>query len=472
MRKTKIICTLGPAVDSVEALEGLIEHGMDAARFNFSHGTHESHLAMLEKLKQAEQETGACIPTILDTKGPEIRITTFRNGESPLKQGDTFTLTTEPGWGEDRKISVTYNRLHEEIRPGAHILLDDGLIDLQVREIRGRDILCTVVTGGVLSNNKSINLPDTNIALPALTERDLEDLAFGAEHGFDFVAASFVRSASDVNNIRKALEKVGGGDIRIIAKIENREGVRNMREILEVSDGVMVARGDLGVEVPAREVPVLQKKIISIAADMGKAAVTATQMLDSMIHNPRPTRAEVSDVANAVYDGTGAVMLSGETASGRYPIDAVRVMSDIVSYTEEHLDYWSKLRTDIPDGDTSVGLATTHACVTMAKDLDAKAIVVATETGRSARMIARFRPECPILALTASEKVRRHLMLNWGTTAYLTKKAASTDQIFAAAAEQVVKAGFAKKNDIVVFTAGIPTGRSGSTNLVKAQVIE
>ena len=326
MRKTKIICTLGPAVDSEEMIRKLILAGMNAARFNFSHGTHESHLAQLTKLKRVRDELGIPVAAIMDTKGPEIRIKTFKDGRIELKKDDIFTLTTADCEGNATRVSVTYANLHNEVVPGNHILVDDGLIDLLVQEIKGQEIVCTVENGGPLSNNKSINIPDVHILLPSLTEKDKEDLKFAVENDFDFIAASFVRTASDVEDIRAWLNECGGEKIRIISKIENREGVDNLAEIIAASDGVMVARGDLGVEIPAQEVPILQKKMIKATTMAGKPVITATQMLDSMIRNPRPTRAEVSDVANAVFDGTSCVMLSGETASGKYPIEAVEAM--------------------------------------------------------------------------------------------------------------------------------------------------
>lgn len=471
MRKTKIICTLGPAVDSEKAIEGLIRAGMDAARFNFSHGTHESHLATYQRLCRVRQAIGTPVAAILDTKGPEIRIREFAGGKADLKEGGTFTLTTEDVPGDGEKVSVTYPELHLALKPGSRVLLDDGLIALRVREIAGRDIRCTVETGGVLTDHKSINLPDTHVELPAITDRDIDDLNFAAENGFDFIAASFTRCAEDVRGIRKVLKKAGGEDIRIIAKIENREGVEHLDEILEAADGIMVARGDLGVEVPAKEVPVLQKEMIGKALSMGKLAVTATQMLDSMIRNPRPTRAEVSDVANAVCDGTGAVMLSGETASGKYPLEALKVMADVVSYAEEHIDYWQHFAGSSFDGTAPISDAITHACCMTAMDLDAKAILTATHSGHTARMIARFRPACPIAALTTSERVRRQLSLNWGTVSYLCGDVDSTDHIFELTVRTALEQGLVLRGDTVVITAGIPIGHSGSTNLIKAQVV-
>ena len=339
MRKTKIICTPGPAVDNVEMVRALIEGGMDAARFNFSHGTHEEHLERLNRLKAVRDTMGRPIATILDTKGPEIRIRSFAERSITLEAGDTFTLTTEEITGNRERVSVSYPRLHEELSPGQEILIDDGLVAIRVERIEGTDIVCTVENGGVLSANKSINIPGVHIQLPALTEKDVEDIRFGVENDFDFIAASFVRCAADVEAVRAVLRDCGGDDVRIIAKIENQEGVDNIDDILAAADGVMVARGDLGVEIPAAQVPILQKRMIRKGLQLGKLVITATQMLDSMIRNPRPTRAEVSDIANAVYDGTSCVMLSGETAGGTYPLEALRTMAGIVTETESAIDY-------------------------------------------------------------------------------------------------------------------------------------
>ncbi len=472
MRKTKIICTLGPAVDSEEMVRKLIIAGMNAARFNFSHGTHESHLAQLLKLRRVRDELGCPVAAIMDTKGPEIRIKTFKNGPVELKKGDTFTLTTADCEGDNTKVSVTYLNLHEEVAPGNHILVDDGLIDLLVESINGKEITCTVENGGPLSNNKSINIPNVHILLPSLTDKDREDLKFACENDFDFIAASFVRKASDVEDIRACLHEHGGDNIRIIAKIENREGVDNLEEIVAVSDGVMVARGDLGVEIPAHEVPILQKKMIRITTMSGIPVITATQMLDSMMRNPRPTRAEVSDVANAVFDGTSCVMLSGETASGKYPIEAVEAMVATVTAAEEAIDYWHRFREKSAYIDcTAISNAITHTCCMAAMDLNAKAILAPTESGYTAKVISRFRPACSIVALCQSEKVRRQLSISWGVASYLTGFVDSTDRLFSLTVDVAVKEGAVEPGDTVVITAGVPIGQSGTTNLIKAQVV-
>ena len=472
MRKTKIICTLGPAVDSEEMIRKLILAGMNAARFNFSHGTHESHLAQLTKLKRVRDELGIPVAAIMDTKGPEIRIKTFKDGRIELKKDDIFTLTTADCEGNATRVSVTYANLHNEVVPGNHILVDDGLIDLLVQEIKGQEIVCTVENGGPLSNNKSINIPDVHILLPSLTEKDKEDLKFAVENDFDFIAASFVRKASDVEDIRAWLNECGGEKIRIISKIENREGVDNLAEIIAASDGVMVARGDLGVEIPAQEVPILQKKMIKATTMAGKPVITATQMLDSMIRNPRPTRAEVSDVANAVFDGTSCVMLSGETASGKYPIEAVEAMVSTVKAAESAINYWGRFREhSLQPGVSTINDAITHTCCLTAMDLGATAILAPTESGYTAKVISRFRPACPIVAVCQSEKVRRQLAISWGVHSYLTGFVDSTDRLFSMSVEVARKEGAVKCGDTVVITAGVPIGKSGTTNLIKAQVV-
>ena len=471
MRKTKIICTLGPAVDNEDMIRALIRGGMNAARFNFSHGNHADHLERLNRLKAIRDSMGRPVATILDTKGPEIRIKTFETQSVELKSGETFTLTTLDVPGNQSRVSVTYENLHQEVEPGQQILIDDGLVAIRVDRIEERDIICTVENGGPLSANKSINIPGAHIQLPALTERDAEDIRFGVENDFDFIAASFVRQAADVEAIRKVLHDCGGDYVKIIAKIENQEGVDNIDGILAAADGIMVARGDLGVEIPAAKVPVLQKEMIQKSLAAGKLVITATQMLDSMIRNPRPTRAEVSDVANAVFDGTSCVMLSGETASGKYPLDALAVMDGIVTEAEGAIDYWKEFLESRLAVNKNINDAITHTCCLTAMDLDAKAILTATNSGHTARMIARFRPACPVAALTMFEKVRRQLALYWGVIPYLAGEVNSTDRIFSLCAEVGLKEGLVQNGDTVVITAGVPLGRTGSTNLLKAHVI-
>lgn len=462
---------MGPAVDNEEKLRALMLAGMDAARFNFSHGTHESHLALLTKVKRVRDELGAAVATILDTKGPEIRVKTFASGSVTLTEGATFTLTTRDVPGDESCVSVTYSNLHNELKPGCRVLIDDGLIELRVEEVRGQDIVCTVACGGPLSSNKSINIPDVHIQLPSLTEKDREDLRFAVEQDFDFVAASFVRKASDVEDIRACLKEYGGEHIRIISKIENSEGVENLDEIIAASDGLMVARGDLGVEIPAYEVPILQKTMIKKTSMAGKPVITATQMLDSMIRNPRPTRAEVSDVANAVFDGTSCVMLSGETASGKYPLEAVQTMVDTIRAAELATDYWGRFRRFEFKPGRDINDAVTHASCQTAMDLEADAILTPTQTGHTARMISRFRPACPIVAFTTTERARRQLAISWGVRPLLAGYVDSTDRLFSMCVQSALKEGAVESGQMVVITAGIPIGLAGSTNLIKAQVV-
>ena len=472
LRKTKIICTLGPAVDTEEQICALIKGGMNAARFNFSHGSHPEHLERLNMLKAVRDRMGLPVATILDTKGPEIRIKSFETKSVELNAGDPFTLTVDDVPGTAAKVSVTYPKLDREVEPGQVILIDDGLVAVRVEEIAGHDILCRVENGGTLSANKSINIPGAHIQLPALTEKDVADIRFGVENDFDFIAASFVRRAADVEAVRQVLRDCGGDEVKIIAKIENQEGVDNIDDILAAADGIMVARGDLGVEIPAARVPALQKQMIRKGLQAGKPVITATQMLDSMIRNPRPTRAEVSDVANAVYDGTGCVMLSGETAGGKYPIEALSAMLEIVTEAEGAIDYWKRFQKQLVVTSSNINDAITHTCCLTARDLDAKAILAATNSGRTARMICRFRPACPVAALTMKEKTRRQLAICWGVVPFLTGEVDSTDRIFSLTTEVAAKEGLVQPGDTVVITAGVPLGRSGSTNLIKAQVIE
>ena len=473
LRKTKIICTLGPAVDSEELIVALIKGGMNGARFNFSHGSHPEHLERLNRLKAVRDRMGSPVATILDTKGPEIRIKSFESKTVDLAAGEDFILTVDDVPGTAQRVSVTYPKLHEEVAPGQEILIDDGLVAMRVREIQGPDVVCQVENGGTLSANKSINIPGAHIQLPALTEKDVADIRFGVENDFDFIAASFVRRAADVEAVRQVLHDCGGDNVKIIAKIENQEGIDNLDEILNAADGVMVARGDLGVEIPAAKVPALQKQMIRMGLQAGKPVITATQMLDSMIRNPRPTRAEVSDVANAVYDGTSCVMLSGETAGGKYPVEALAAMLEIVTEAEASIDYWKRFQKQlVVTTSNNINDAITHTCCLTARDLNATAILAASSSGRTARMICRFRPACPVAALTMQEKTRRQLSICWGVIPFLTGEVNSTDRIFSLSAEVAVKEGLVQPGDTVVITAGVPLGQSGSTNLIKAQVIE
>ena len=471
MRRTKIICTLGPAVDSEEMLRALILGGMDGARFNFSHGTHLEQLERLNRLKGVRDALNRPVATILDTRGPEIRIRSFDSKTVTLETGAPFTLTTREVMGSQTQVSVTYPDLPEVLTPGNVLLIDDGLVALRVESVDRTDIRCVVENGGVLSASKSINVPGVPIRLPALTDRDVADIRFGVEQDFDFIAASFVRRAADVEAVRQVLRDCGGDSVRIIAKIENQEGVDNLEEILAAADGIMVARGDLGVEIPAARVPTLQKQMIRKGLQAGKPVITATQMLDSMIRNPRPTRAEVSDVANAVFDGTSCVMLSGETAGGKHPLEALAAMACIVDEAENAINYWRHLQKQRITPASNINDAITHTCCLTAMDLKARAILTPTHSGHTARMIARFRPACVVAALVTREKIRRQLAISWGVVPLLTGEASSTDRVFALAVEVARKEGLIQSGDTVVITAGVPLGRSGSTNLIKAQVV-
>ena len=467
LRKTKIICTLGPAVDSEDMIVALIKGGMNGARFNFSHGSHPEHLERLNMLKSVRDSMGRPVATILDTKGPEIRIRSFQEKSVTLEAGDTFTLTTEDVVGNQGWVSVTYPQLHEELQPGQEILIDDGLVAIRVDRIEDTKIICTVENGGTLSANKSINIPGAHIQLPALTEKDMADIRFGVENDFDFIAASFVRRAADVEAVRAVLHDCGGDDVKIIAKIENAEGVRNLDEILAVSGGIMVARGDLGVEVDMQEIPILQKQMIQKAYSAGKVVITATQMLESMSTHPRPTRAEATDIANAIYDGTTAIMLSGESAAGRYPTEAVKTMSRIAERTEADIDYDGRMKNRAFSGNPDVTTAISHATCMTAMDLKAAAIITVTISGFTAGMIARYKPGCPVIACSVSPRVCRQLSLLWGVTPLWIARESVADDLFEVAIAAAEKAGYIKKGDVVVLTAGVPLGVSGNTNMIR-----
>lgn len=471
MRRTKIICTLGPACESEEILRELVLAGMDVARMNFSHGSYEEHKRRIDMLKKIREETGRPVALLLDTKGPEIRTGKFKNGSATLSEGDSFVLTHDDILGDEHKVSVSYKGLYKDVKKGDRILIDDGLIELEVTAITGKDIHCVVLNGGVLGNNKGINVPGVDINLPSVTQQDIEDIKFGIENDVDFIAASFVRKADDVIEIRKILDKYNGQDIKIISKIENRQGVNNIDEILLASDGIMVARGDLGVEIPVEEVPVVQKMLIEKCFRSGKPVITATQMLDSMIRNPRPTRAEASDVANAIYDGTSAIMLSGETASGKYPVEALKTMSKIAEKAESSIDYWKRFMNTQHEMLPTITNAISHATCTTAMDLKASAIITVTKSGHTARMISRFRPECPIIATTVSPKVQRQLSLCWGVVPFLVSEAKSTDEMFDTGVQKALESGLVKHGDLTVITAGVPIGVSGTTNILKVQLV-
>ena len=471
MRKTKIVATIGPATNDVEAIKRLIRAGMNTARINFSHGTYESHGETVGKLKAAREELGAPVALMLDTKGPEIRTKTFGTGSVSLKKGQDFVLTTEDVVGDESRVSITYDDLADDLAVGSRILFDDGLIEMRVVKINGGDIQCTVVNDGELGSNKGINLPDSNVSLPSMTEKDIEDIKFGIRMDFDFLAASFVRTPKDVLEIRRILEENGGGHMQIIAKIENREGVENLESILEVADGIMVARGDMGVEIQPEEVPLIQKKMIKKANVAGKPVITATQMLESMVNNPRPTRAEASDVANAIFDGTDAIMLSGETAMGSYPIESVKMMDRIARRTEESLDYANNLSQGRSQNVINVTNAITYATCSVAADLHAACIVTVTKSGFTGRMVSKYRPNCPILVVATDERVWRRMALVWGVEAVVTTMADSDKELFETAGKCALETGLAKNGDIIVIVAGVPVGVTGTTNLMKVHVV-
>ncbi len=473
MRKTKIVCTIGPATDSDDVMRGLMEAGMNVARFNFSHGTYEDHQARLEQVRRVSGELGLPIATMLDTKGPEIRLGNFVNGSEMLEAGDTFTLTTRDVPCTKEVGSITFKNLPNDVRPGNRVLINDGVIEMICREVRGDDIVCEVIHGGEVKNHKGINVPGVTLSMPFLSEADMNDLEFGAKQGFDFIAASFVRSAADVNYMRKFTRSLGWNDVRIIAKIENKDGVENIDEIIEAADGIMVARGDLGVEIPAVKVPGIQHRMIRSCRLQGKTVIIATQMLDSMIKNPRPTRAEVSDVANAVFDYASCVMLSGETASGKYPVEALRTMREIVEEAESTIDYWRDFqeRNDRFSYDT-VNQAISHSCCHTAFDLKAQAIITATQSGYSAKMISRFRPAREIVAVTPIPRVFRQVWLVWGVHPLLSEPVESTEAMLALCRTLAQREGLVRKGDAVVIAAGSPIGTPGSTNLIQAGIIE
>ena len=469
MRKTKIICTLGPSTDKEGVLRELIANGMNVARFNFSHGSHEEHLGRLEKLKALREELGKPVAALLDTKGPEIRLKDFKNGVENLVAGQTFTLTTRDVEGTNEICSITYKDLPMDVEPNGTIMLDDGLIKLQIQTVNDTDIVCTVLNNGKIKNKKGVNVPGVHLSMPYMSQRDKDDIIFGIQQGYDFIAASFVRTAQDVYDIRNLLNQYDS-NIRIIAKIENREGVNNIDSILAAADAVMVARGDLGVEIDFTELPGIQKTIIDRSFSFGKPIVTATQMLDSMIVNPRPTRAEISDVANAIYDGTSAIMLSGETAAGAYPVDALKTMSAIAERTEQE-NHARFVPLTENTGKISVSDATAHAACLTAKDVNAAAIVTVSESGNTARLLSKYRPKQPIIACVMDEQVQRQLSLSWGITSLLMGPAHSTDELIEMSTALAEKNGYLHNGELAVVTAGVPVGVSGTTNMIKIHMV-
>ena len=470
MRKTKIICTLGPSTDKEGVLRDLIANGMNVARFNFSHGSHEEHLGRLEKLKALREELGKPVAALLDTKGPEIRLKDFKNGVENLVAGQTFTLTTRDVEGTNEICSITYKDLPMDVEPNGTIMLDDGLIKLQIQTVNDTDIVCTVLNNGKIKNKKGVNVPGVHLSMPYMSQRDKDDIIFGIQQGYDFIAASFVRTAQDVYDIRNLLNQYDS-NIRIIAKIENREGVNNIDSILAAADAVMVARGDLGVEIDFTELPGIQKTIIDRSFSFGKPIVTATQMLDSMMVNPRPTRAEISDVANAIYDGTSAIMLSGETAAGAYPVEALKTMSAIAERTEQEGHYLRGRLMEPNTGKISVSDATAHAACLTAKDVNAAAIVTVSESGTTARLLSKYRPQQPIIACVMKEQVQRQLSLSWGITSLMMPLAHSTDELIEMSTALAKENGFLHNGELAVVTAGVPVGISGTTNMIKIHMV-
>ncbi|RJX41490.1 pyruvate kinase [Paenibacillus pinisoli] len=467
MRKTKIVCTIGPSSESLENTKKLIQAGMNVARLNFSHGDFEEHGNRIKNVGLANAELGTSVAILLDTKGPEIRLGKLKEEPIELVQGEAITLTTEEILGDRTRIPVTYNNLPNDLSVGSTVLIDDGLIGLTVESIEGTEIHCRIVNNGPIKSKKGVNVPGVKISLPGITEKDANDIIFGIEQGVDFIAASFVRKASDVLEIRELLEKHNASHIQIISKIENQEGVDNLDEILEVSDGLMVARGDLGVEIPAEEVPLVQKMMIKKCNRAGKPVITATQMLDSMQRNPRPTRAEASDVANAIFDGTDAIMLSGETAAGKYPVESVQTMSRIAERAENALEYREIFTKQANAQQTSVTEAISQAVANSALDLNAKAIVTSTQSGFTARMVSKYRPKAPIIAVTTDSKVMKRLALGWGVIPVKGDDAVTTDEMFENAVKGAMGTGLLALGDTVVITAGVPVGLAGTTNLMK-----
>lgn len=469
MLRTKIICTLGPSSEDKHIIKQLINAGMNIARINLSHGNHEEHRKRINLLRQACRELKANVALLLDTKGPEIRLGTFYGGKVTLKKDQEFILSSTPLIGDDKKAFINYDNIANTVLPGERILLADGLIELCVKKIQGENVICTVKNGGELSDRQGVNIPNKSLTLPVLTEKDLEDIMFAISEGADFIAASFIRKADDVLGIRRILNENGGSDIHIIAKIENQEGVENIEEIIDVADGIMIARGDLGVEIPVQEVPLVQKQIIAKCNIAGKPVITATQMLDSMIRNPRPTRAEATDVANAIFDGTDAIMLSGETAAGKYPVEAVTMMASIAKKADKAI-----LVDDVKQKSITVKSITdaiSHATCSIASELGAKAIITSTKSGFTARAVAKFRPKVPIIAVTYSDKVIKTLLIVRGVIPLEVKETSTTDEMFNEAVKGALSSGMVKSGDLVVITAGVPANVTGTTNLIRVYVV-
>lgn len=471
MRKTKIVCTLGPATDDPAVLEAMIDEGMNVARFNFSHSNYDEHLKRLDMLKAARNKKCKYVAALLDTKGPEIRVGKFKNDKIMLEAGKEFTLTTRELDGDESIVSVTYKNFPMDVNVGTRVLIDDGLIELKVVEKNDTDVKCVVINPGPVSNNKGVNLPGTVVSMPYMSEKDIADINFAVDNDFDYIAASFARTAGDILKIRRILDERNCSSISIIAKIENKQGVENIDEILQVSDGVMIARGDMGVEIPYEDVPVIQKMIIKKALKAGKVTITATQMLDSMIKNPRPTRAETADVANAVFDGTGGIMLSGETAVGKYPVEAVRTMARVAVRAEEAINYKKRFFNEDRKSNPNVTDAISHATCTTAHDLNARAILTVTKSGATAINISKYRPSCYIIACATTENLCRRLNLVWGVIPILVEDEFDTFELFDKCVDKAVAMGVLEKGDTTVITAGLPLGIPGTTNMLKVQLV-
>lgn len=472
MRKTKIVCTVGPATDSDDVLREMMLAGMNVARFNFSHGDYETHKQRYEQVCRLREETGLPVATLLDTKGPEIRIGRFENGEHVfLQDGQRYILTTEDRLCTNEIASISFKGLPHDVKKDTSILINDGAVELRVDKISGSEIYTTVVHGGEISDNKGINVPGVELSMPYLSERDMNDLEFGSKMGFDFIAASFVRTGADVDYLKKFIKSLGWNTPRIIAKIENMDGVRNIDEIIAASDGIMVARGDMGVEIPFEQIPAIQKDIIRKGYNAGKQVITATQMLESMITNIRPTRAEITDVANAIYDGTSAIMLSGETAAGKHPVEAVRTMALIARTTEKDINYVGRFRIRPDDADKCITNAISHAACTTAHDLNAKAILTVTKSGSTAKQLSKYRPACPIISCTPDPTVCRQMNMSWGVVPLMMDEKSTTDELLDGAIDTAVKQGYLEKGDTTVITAGIPIGVAGKTNMLKVTIV-
>ncbi|MCD8096296.1 MAG: pyruvate kinase [Ruminococcus sp.] len=475
MRKTKIVCTVGPATENEDILRELMKAGMDVARFNFSHCNYETDEKRFNTIRRISDELGLHVATMLDTKGPEIRLRKFENGSVFLDDGDEFILTTRDVVGTKEICSVSFDKLSKDVSVGTRILINDGLIEMVVESVDETDVRCKVVHGGEVKDNKGINVPGVKLSMPYISDADMNDLQFGAKLGFDFIAASFVRTGADVIYLRKFTQALGWNNVRIIAKIENSDGVENIDEILDAADGVMVARGDMGVEIPFEQIPAIQKELIHKAYNAGKQVITATQMLESMITNPRPTRAEITDVANAIYDGTSAIMLSGETAAGHYPIDAVKTMALIAETAEGNINYKRQfeIRSDRDEYSVhEVTEAISHATVTTAHDLNAAAIITVTKGGTTARRLSKFHPHCPIISLTPSEATARQMNMSWGLVPGIVNEQSDTDKLIDSAIAKSVEMGLIKRGDLVVVTAGVPLGVSGKTNMMRVETVK